>query len=296
MATLGEQGFGSGGNFNPGGAGRRGTRGGGTTFRGPAPTDELHEILDWFFANLATVALVGIILIAVFIAVWLVVTWINSRGRFMFIEAVANNTYEVKAPWARYRELANSLFLFRVCLALTWTVLGLATVAVCLAIAWSDIMARQFESHAVAAIILGAILVLPLGLAFAIVEWCTSAFVAPIMYATCQTVLPAWNEFRTVVVPGHVGALILFLLMQFVLRIGIAIASVLIGCVTCCIGFLPYLSTVITLPLIVFDRCYSLYFLQQFDPRYAIIREPPPPAAFSVMTPGADQPPWPPGR
>ena len=56
-------------------------------------------------------------------------------------------------------------------------------------------------------------------------------------------------------------------------------------CLTCCIGLLPYVSTVVTLPLHVFWRAYSLYFLQQFNPAYAIIVEsqPPPTGGFPVM-------------
>ena len=73
--------------------------------------------------------------------------------------------------------------------------------------------------------------------------------------------------------PGNVGAFVLFLLLQFVLRIAIGIISVLLGCITCCIGFLPYLSTVLTLPLHVFDRSYSVYFLEQFGLEYRIFRE-----------------------
>jgi hypothetical protein len=93
------------------------------------------------------------------------------------------------------------------------------------------------------------------------------------MFVSGTTVLPAWREFRSQVLPGHVGAFVLFLLLQIVFGIGFVIASGMLGCLTCCIGMLPYLSSVLTLPLALFMRCYPIYFLQQFGPAYVIINE-----------------------
>ncbi len=39
------------------------------------------------------------------------------------------------------------------------------------------------------------------------------------------------------------------------------------------IAVVPYLGTVVALPLYVFDRCYSVYFLEQFGPEYRIFGE-----------------------
>ncbi len=122
------------------------------------------------------------------------------------------------------------------------------------------------------ALLLG-LAILPLMLIFGLIAWCTHNFVAPLMYLRQQTVLPAWREFRAALLPGNVGSFLLFLLMQFLLRIAIGIISVMLGCATCCIGFLPYLGTVVTLPLHVFDRCYSVYFLEQFGPEYCTFLE-----------------------
>jgi hypothetical protein len=53
---------------------------------------------------------------------------------------------------------------------------------------------------------------------------------------------------------------------------------VLVTC--CCAGcllLLPYLGTVLLLPVLVFKRAYPLYFLAQFGPEYDVF--PPPSAA-----------------
>ena len=41
---------------------------------------------------------------------------------------------------------------------------------------------------------------------------------------------------------------------------------------TLCLGALPYLSSVLLLPIIVFSRCYSLCFIEQFGPTWRIFR------------------------
>jgi hypothetical protein len=50
--------------------------------------------------------------------------------------------------------------------------------------------------------------------------------------------------------------------------------------VTCCIAgcliVLPYLGAVILLPVTVFKRSYSLYYLAQFGPAYNVFPPPPP--------------------
>lgn len=44
--------------------------------------------------------------------------------------------------------------------------------------------------------------------------------------------------------------------------------------VTCCLAgclmMLPYIGTVLLLPILVFKRAYSLYFLGQFGPQYDV--------------------------
>lgn len=66
-------------------------------------------------------------------------------------------------------------------------------------------------------------------------------------------------------------------------------------CLTCCIAGLPYISSDVFLPIFVFDRAYSLYFLRQFGDHYNLLMElpAPPPAAFPVIM-ASPPPPHPP--
>lgn len=272
LATLGEGGCDGGGGGGSGG--RVSSPGGG----GTTPSEVGH----WLSIHIVEAIGIGAAVLLLILAIWLLVLWVSCRGRFMFLEAIANNTCQVAAPWRRYRDLGNSYAAFRVCMSLIGTGILLAALVTGVVIAAPDIRDGQFGPAAVRGLIVGSLLLLPSIIFLGLVDWCTRNFVTTIMYARNLRVLAAWSEFREMVVPGNVGTLILFLLMRIALAIAVGILSMIAGCLTCCIGFLPYLSTVVTLPLKVFDVCYAVYFLQQFDPAYVIIREPPPPA-FPVI-------------
>jgi hypothetical protein len=72
----------------------------------------------------------------------------------------------------------------------------------------------------------------------------------------------------------------LYLLFQIVMSIVIAIlvlAVVIATCrIACCLMVLPYVGTVVLLPMLVFERSYSLYYLAQFGPAYAVFPPLPP--------------------
>jgi len=282
LASLGQQGA----NFNYSG----GNGGGGpptprTPGKAPAP-NPFDAVTAWISSHPLQVALIAAAAALVVLAIWVLVLWLSSRGQFMFMDGIAKNVAEVVAPWKLYRGLGNSLFRFRICLAGIWFVAFCVIAGVSLLLAWHDIENKTFGSGAIAALIVGILMLLPTALLVGLIDWCTQTFVTTVMYARGTTVLVAWREFRKNILAGHVGSLILFLLMSIVLGIAVAMAQLLLGCLTLCIGFLPYLSNVAALPFEVFMRSYSIYFLQQFGPEYAIMMEPPPPGfGFPVVFP-----------
>ena len=109
----------------------------------------------------------------------------------------------------------------------------------------------------------------------------------PLMYLRGYSIGPAWGEFRGSILSGHVGSIVLFYLMKFVLGIATAVAAMLLTCLTCCIAAIPYLGTVIMLPLFVFHRSYSLYVLRQFGQEFNLIVDiaPQPVGGFQVVMP-----------
>ena len=105
-------------------------------------------------------------------------------------------------------------------------------------------------------------------------------FVVPIMYRDGVTTNEAWRRFLAV----HAGGWIWFVgfaLWKLILWIGAAIAIFVLAFATCCIGWtllaLPYVSTVVLLPLYVFFRLLGPEFLAQFGDGQAVLLPEAPP-------------------
>lgn len=225
--------------------------------------------------------------IGIFILVLsLVVAWINSRGKFMFLDNVIHGRAEIAEPWGRTRPQGNSYFLFSICLGLA----ALTVMAVILLIggliAMPDIKQEQFGAHAVIAIGLGGLLFMLYLVVLGCVATFLEDFIVPIMALRSCRVLAAWSEFFALF-KAHTGTFILYLLFKTVLAMAVGVICLIFFCCLCCVMWIPYVSTVILLPFIVFMRCYSLHFLEQFGARYqlfqresreylAVDQEPPP--------------------
>jgi hypothetical protein len=83
-----------------------------------------------------------------------------------------------------------------------------------------------------------------------------------------------WSELLQLL-SARKWAFLLYLLFQIALAIVVGIlvfaAVILTCCVAGCLLALPFVGTVLLLPVLVFDRAYSLYYLQQFGEAYRLI-------------------------
>lgn len=297
LAYLGQSGGGF--NFPTGNFG--GAGGGGRTGRGmPAPVETPSQVLengkDWVLANLVLVVGLGAVILLVGFALFLLLQWLQARGHFMFLDGVATNrrTELVARPWKEFRKQANSLFLFRTVLTLLAGLASVSAMALCVWVAWPDIMESTFGTQAIHAIILAVFLLPVVIILSATVLACVSDFVIPIMYAQRCSFLPAWGIFWTKIVPGHMWSLTLFYAMRFLLMLSVGTVAAMATCCTCCLAALPYLGTVILLPTYVLLRSYSVYYLEQFGYRIMLIPELPSygfPIVPSAPPPSAPPPP-----
>lgn len=103
----------------------------------------------------------------------------------------------------------------------------------------------------------------------------------PISYARGTGATGALLVFREEVLRGRLVPFLLFYGMFLALGLAAGIVMVLGMCMTCCVAALPYLSSVVFLPVFVFFRCYALCFLEQVAPEWTIL----PPSARSVGSP-----------
>ncbi len=219
------------------------------------------------------------------LALGILFLWLSSRAKFVFLDNVLHRRAAMVDPWNRYGRLGDSLFLWRLVFsAIVFLVVLGVIIPVVLAtgigshFGWSDLLTGGMFILLVFAILL---IVLPV----AYVQLLLDDFVVPIMYVRNVSTTAAWGIFF----PLLRRELVHFILYGFLilaLWIVVAMGITFLGLATCCVGFLilaiPYINSVILLPVSVTYRAYSVEFLGQFGTEFAAI-----PAA------GASEPPSP---
>ena len=73
----------------------------------------IEHAWEYMVANLYWLLPLAAVLLLLGLAVWVLIIWLSSRGRFMFLHCVALDKAEVAIPWRKFAAQANSLFWFR---------------------------------------------------------------------------------------------------------------------------------------------------------------------------------------
>ena len=209
-------------------------------------------------------AIIGIMLGLAFAVLLL---WVTSRFKFIFLGNVVRNEAEIVEPWKRHEALGNSLFLWRLCFSLA-CVLGVVLVALLFfAPAAGFSFHDALEGLSVAAGVLGVLGLVLFGIAAAFVALLTESFVVPIMYRYEMPVMDAWRALVPWLRarPAHFVVYGLFVLMLAAI---FAIFFCVFCMMTCCLAAVPYLGTVLLLPVWVAYRLLSVEFLAQFHPDF----------------------------
>jgi hypothetical protein len=246
--------------------------------------DGFEQARDYVMHNIAWIAPLAVALILVSLSVWLVVMWLSSRGRFMFLHCVAVNAAEVRVPWARFGHAANSLFLFRLVISLIGLVVMLPLVGGLLLVVMGMVFRDAVSPGGLLLAVVLVFVIIAAGIAFWIIGRLTRDFVVPLQFLRRSRCLDAWRELGGLL-RGNIGNVVLYFLFRILLAIAITVIVVGVVLVTCCIAgclfALPYLGTVFLLPILVFERAYSLHYLAQFGPHYDVFA--PPAAGVSGM-------------
>lgn len=261
LAYFGENG-GSGFNY-PGGGGNQG--------HGGSLRTELGRIQDFVTSNLYWIVPVAAGVILLSLAFMVLFLWLSSRGKFMFLHCVARNRSEVAWPWNQYRREADSLFRFRVVLALIGCFLFLPLIALAVFAGFRMAMASNLEAGWVVLLIASALSLLLLALVWWILKRLIEDVMVPIMFVKRGTWREGWHETWAVVL-DNAGVFALYFLFRIVLGLATGLIVLLVVLFTCCIAgclmLIPYIGTVLLLPVLVFYRAYSAHFVAQFSPQY----------------------------
>ena len=248
--------------------GTGGTGGAGDT-DDPQIQEGLSEAKDWVMENLEWIVGVGVIVASIIVVVMIVLTWVQSRGKFMLLDNVVNNRALVGQPWKEFRSEGNSLFLWSLAFSLiAFFVFGGAIGG----LGWLIYLQLDANDFVWTGPLIGygagfVGFVFLLGVGFAYIARLLEDFVVPLMYQRRLKTIDAWRVFLSLH-SQNVGSFIAYFLWMMLLGFAWSIVIFAFVLLTCCIGgillAIPYLGTVLLLPMLVFLRALGPTFLGQF--------------------------------
>jgi hypothetical protein len=252
----------------------------------PDITQIPRKVAEWLSDHpiIFILILAGIIIV---IVIALVLTWLASRGAFMFLHNVVGDRAQIAEPWRQYKMQGNSLFLWRLGYGLISLIFIIPLILFAIFTFLPIVRDHDIGNHLLPLIICIAAFAL-LCLIGAYISLFTTNFIVPIMYKHNLKTMEAWKVFMPILT-SHFGSFILYGLFLLLLLIGIGIATLLGICVSCCILLLllliPYINSVVWLPVNYTYRAFSLEFLAQFGEEYTLfpISEPILPASPPIQ-------------
>lgn len=230
---------------------------------GRAGTDgrELPAALGWLAAHALLVALLAAAVLALVVVLAAVVLYVNSRGVFMYIDAVATGRAEIRRPWLEHADRASSYFGW----AFGLTLVSLLGVVFAL-LAGAAVAVKALRPAGLSP--LGVVALLALGaalLAFLLVASLASLllrdFVAPLQLATG---LSCGGALRLVtgLLAAHPGTFAVYVLLKVAFALMLGALMLVSACVTCCCALLPVVCQTLFQPAFFFERAWSLYLLR----------------------------------
>lgn len=235
-------------------------------------------LAQFVVAYVVMIIVAGVIVFFLAAVLGLFFAWVQARGQFMFLDNVVHNTSHVAQTWRRWGRQGSSLFWWR----LGYGLFCAAVLVVFMAAAVPGVLVPCIRAKTFLPAMAPAIAGLTAAmLAFMIVAGYISRFledfVVPLMYRNRVGAMQGWRLFMDLT-HGHVGKFLLYGLFHFMLRVAAVMAVAIVVLLTCCVaGFLrmlPYIGTVVLLPLLVFFRLYSLEYMAQYGAQYDLLRGP----------------------
>jgi len=231
---------------------------------------DTFRAVDFNGLGLGLMVLMGILILVIGV----VVLYLSSRGRFMFLDNLVKKRSAVVKPWRESGKLAESLFLWQIVFFLA----TMMTVGVLVGIGALMFMPAILGDSGWGILVPLAVLFGTVGFIVIVtlvyIDFFLTAYVVPIMYQHQVSCMRGWGIFLALF-REHPGSFVLSGLFYLLVSIAFSLAMLLFGIVTCCIGLLvlaiPYIGTVLTLPVSVTMRYYTVDFLGQFGDDYRLL-------------------------
>jgi hypothetical protein len=220
---------------------------------------QLEQWKPWLVVAIVCLSL----LVLVFI---IVVGWLKARGNFIFTDCIVRNQAAIAEPWREYRKEGNRYFLFLLVVMFAVLLLAAVTAGIVIWLIW--LKQRTGETGLIAFIAL-LVLLFVLWVSIVIFVSLASYFMVPVMYRRRCRAVEAFRDV-TQLIWHHMGSFFLLWMFGIVLVLAVLMIGAIVTCATCCLAALPYVGTVILLPLFVCPRAFAFLFLRQFGPDYDV--------------------------
>ena len=219
----------------------------------------LEEWKPWLVAAIVVLALL-------FFAFVIALTWLKARGNFIFTDCIVRNRAAIAEPWREYRKEGNSYFLFLLAIMFAILLLAGLILAGVFGLGWLKQGAGETESTVFIGLIVFFFVVWASIVIFASIA---TYFMVPVMYRKRCRAVEAFRDV-TLLIMHNVSSFFLFCLFGIVLILAALMIGAIVTCASCCLAALPYIGTVILLPVFVCLRAFTLAFLRQFGPDYDV--------------------------
>lgn len=234
----------------------------------PAVDETWSAVWPWVALAFGVLVLVGLFAIGL----WVAIVFLNTRGAFLLLDNVVTGRAAIVRPWNRHAALADDLFLFRLKLGFAFLgLVGLPLLSGFGSIAlwsWLQPDATLLVPVAVAVTLVCAFVVLSFTAVYHLALTVVYDIVVPVMFVRRCTVSSALRFFANVAceVPR---AVLSYALLRVGLGLAVGTIGLLVSALFCCVQWIPFVDTVLLLPLIVFMRAFSLHFVAGLDPDLA---------------------------
>jgi hypothetical protein len=262
--------------------------GGGGNFNYPDnEREEAHRLNETIGQIPQPILITGIcILVCLVLLLIVLFAWLRARGRFILVDCIVRNRAAIAEPWKEFRPEGNSFFLFSLLIALALIAVIVITGLVLIV----PFIPGRGQAQPGVAFWIGLSLTAFVSVCVIFVWALASQLMVPIMYRQrCRARLAFAQAVDLVTsLPGPILLYVLFLLL---LAVAVVLISCAATCATCCIAAIPYVGTVILLPIPLTLGAFSLLFVRQFGPDYDVWAGFMPPEFLPLLMP----PPAPPG-
>lgn len=220
------------------------------------------QIAAWLASHVGLVVALATVALALVVALVALVLWINTRGIFMYLDAVVTGRVQVRRPWREHADAAGSLFVWRFALALGTLLVVFLFVAAVAAVLLGASGGEPAPGLVVALAAALLLVVLPVALAASLVSVALRDFVAPLQLHL-RDACPAAARVLSALVRARPGVFALYVLLKIVFALAAAALLVVVCCFTCCLALLPVISQTLLQPLLFFERAWSVGLLRR---------------------------------